>query len=54
MAPALWVGAAVVAAGALIAAAFPFSTRASAGAQAAETANTAADGYPGELAELTA
>ena len=54
MAPALWVGAAVVAAGALIAAAFPFSTRASAGAHAAETANTAADGYPGELAELTA
>ncbi|HEY1521042.1 MAG TPA: DHA2 family efflux MFS transporter permease subunit [Solirubrobacteraceae bacterium] len=54
MAPALWVGAAVVAAGALIATAFPFSTRTSAGAQAAETANTTVDGYPGELAELTA
>jgi EmrB/QacA subfamily drug resistance transporter len=39
--PALWVGAAVLAAGALIAAALPFSTRASAAANAqAETATT--------------
>jgi EmrB/QacA subfamily drug resistance transporter len=54
MAPALWVGAAVVAAGALIAAAFPFSTRASASAPDAQSANTRVDQRTGELAELTA
>jgi EmrB/QacA subfamily drug resistance transporter len=40
--PALWVGAAVLAAGALIAAALPFSTRASAAANAAAEAGPAA------------
>ena len=39
--PALWVGAAVLAAGALIAAALPFSTRASAAANAAAEAGPA-------------
>ncbi|HSC02428.1 MAG TPA: MFS transporter [Solirubrobacteraceae bacterium] len=39
--PALWIGAAVLAAGALIAAAFPFSTRASAAANAAAEAGPA-------------
>ena len=53
--PALWVGAAVLAAGALIAAVFPFSTRASASAHAAEEAATAAaEEYRGELAGATA
>ena len=52
--PALWVGAGVLAAGALIAAAFPFSTRASASAHAAEEAATAAgQPYRGELAGRT-
>jgi EmrB/QacA subfamily drug resistance transporter len=52
--PALWVGAAVLAAGALIAAAFPFSTRASASAHAAEEAATVAgQAYRGELAGQT-
>ena len=40
--PAMWVGAAVLAAGALIAAVFPFSTRASAAAHAAAEAGPAA------------
>jgi EmrB/QacA subfamily drug resistance transporter len=40
--PAMWVGAAVLAAGALIAAVFPFSTRASAAANAAAEAGPAA------------
>jgi cytochrome c biogenesis factor len=39
--PALWIGAAVLAAGALIAAVFPFSTRASAAANAAAEAGPA-------------
>jgi MFS family permease len=40
--PAMWIGAAVLAAGALIAAVFPFSTRASAAANAAAEAGPAA------------
>jgi hypothetical protein len=40
--PALWIGAAVLAAGALIAAVFPFSTRASAAEHAAAEAGPAA------------
>ena len=52
--PALWVGAAVLAAGALIAAVFPFSTRASASAHAAEEAAiTSGQAYRGELAGHT-
>jgi hypothetical protein len=52
--PALWVGAAVLAAGALIATVFPFSTRASASAHAAEEAAiTSGQTYPGELAGQT-
>ncbi len=53
--PALWVGAAVLAIGALIATVFPFSTRASASAHAAEeTAMASGEAYHGELAGLTA
>ena len=49
--PALWLGAAVLAGGALIAAALPFSTRASASAHAAEEAAIGAgEAYSGELA----
>src|SRR5580700_286753 len=49
--PALWVGAAVLAAGALIAVVFPFSTRASASAHAAEEATSSTgEAYHGELA----
>jgi EmrB/QacA subfamily drug resistance transporter len=49
--PALWLGAAVLAGGALIAAALPFSTRASASEHAAEEAAMVAGGaYSGELA----
>ena len=52
--PALWVGAGVLAAGALVATVFPFSTRASASAHAAEEAATAAgQTYRGELAGQT-
>jgi EmrB/QacA subfamily drug resistance transporter len=52
--PALWVGAAVLAAGALMAAAFPFSTRASASAHAAEEAAiSGGQAYHGELAGQT-
>jgi EmrB/QacA subfamily drug resistance transporter len=54
MAPALWVGAAVVAAGALIAAAFPFTARASGSALQAESSNTRVEQYTGELVDLTA
>ncbi len=52
--PALWVGAVVLAAGALIAAVFPFSTRASASAHAAEEAMTTGERFHEELAGLTA
>ncbi len=52
--PALWVGAVVLAAGALIAAVFPFSTRASASAHAAEEAMTTGERFREELAGLTA
>ena len=54
--PALWVGAAVLAAGALIAAVLPFSTRASAAANAAAEARPAGmqPALAGNLAELTA
>src|SRR3984885_3098413 len=53
--PALWLGAAVLAGGALIAAALPFSTRASASVHAAEEAAIATgEAYHGELAGLTA
>jgi EmrB/QacA subfamily drug resistance transporter len=53
--PALWVGAAVLAAGALIAVVFPFSTRASASAHAADEATSSTgEAYHGELAGLTA
>jgi EmrB/QacA subfamily drug resistance transporter len=63
--PAIWVGAAVLAVGALIAAALPFSTRASANANAAAEAGVdrgavgapqpSVEGYPaGALAELPA
>jgi len=52
--PALWVGAAVLAAGALIAVVFPFNTRTSAAARAAEEVATAAGpAYRGELAGQT-
>jgi EmrB/QacA subfamily drug resistance transporter len=52
--PALWVGAAVLAAGALIAAVFPFSTRATASAHAAEEAAiSGGQAYHGELAGQT-
>jgi EmrB/QacA subfamily drug resistance transporter len=52
--PALWVGAAVLAAGALIASVFPFSTRASASAHAAEEATTATGpAYRGDFAGQT-
>jgi EmrB/QacA subfamily drug resistance transporter len=56
MVPALWVGAAVLAAGALIAAVLPFSTRASAAANAAAEAGPAGiqPAVAGNLAELTA
>jgi EmrB/QacA subfamily drug resistance transporter len=55
MTPALWVGVAVLALGALVALAFPFSTRASAAAHAAEEAGIG-DGQPitGELVGLPA
>ncbi|MGO9495731.1 MAG: DHA2 family efflux MFS transporter permease subunit [Solirubrobacteraceae bacterium] len=50
--PALWLGAAVLAGGALIAAALPFSTRASASAHAAEEAAIGTGkAYRGELAQ---
>ncbi len=50
--PALWLGAAVLAGGALIAAALPFSTRASASAHAAEEAAIGTgEAYRGELAQ---
>ena len=50
--PALWLGAAVLAGGALIAAALPFSTRASASVHAAEEAAIATgEAYRGELAQ---
>jgi len=54
--PALWVGVAVLAAGALVAAALPFSTRASAAANAAAEAGPAGiqPAVAGQLAELTA
>jgi EmrB/QacA subfamily drug resistance transporter len=53
--PALWVGAAVLAAGALIAVVLPFSTRASASAHAAEeAAMTTGEAFQAELAGLTA
>jgi len=54
--PALWVGAAVLAVGALIAAVLPFSTRASAAANAAAEARPAGmqPALAGNLAELTA
>ena len=52
--PALWVGAVVLAAGALIAAVLPFSTRASASAHAAEEAMTTGERFHEELAGLTA
>jgi len=53
--PALWLGAAVLAGGALIAAALPFSTRASASEHAAEEAATSAgEAYSGELGRVTA
>jgi EmrB/QacA subfamily drug resistance transporter len=49
--PALWVGAGVLAAGALIAAVFPFNTRASASVHAAEeAATTSGEAYRAELA----
>ena len=52
--PALWVGAVALAAGALIAAVFPFNTRASASAHAAEeAAMTVGEAYRGELAGQT-
>ena len=52
--PALWVGAAVLAAGALIASVFPFNTRASASAHAAEQVATAAgQAYRADLAGQT-
>ena len=52
--PALWVGAVALGAGALIAAAFPFNTRASASAHAAEeAAMTSGEAYRGELAGQT-
>jgi hypothetical protein len=56
MVPALWVGAAVLAAGALIAAVLPFSTRASAAANAAAEAGPAGiqPAVAGNPAELTA
>jgi EmrB/QacA subfamily drug resistance transporter len=50
--PALWLGAAVLAGGALIAAALPFSTRASASVHAAEEAAIGTgEAYRGELAQ---
>ncbi len=50
--PALWLGAAVLAGGALIAAALPFSTRASASAHAVEEAAIGTgEAYRGELAQ---
>ena len=50
--PALWLGAAVLAGGALIAAALPFSTRASASEHAAEEAAIGTrEGYRGELVQ---
>jgi len=54
--PALWVGVAVLVAGALVAAALPFSTRASAAANAAAEAGPAGiqPVVAGQLAELTA
>ncbi len=53
--PALWVGAVVLAAGALIAVVLPFSTRASASAHAAEeAAMTTGEAFQAELAGLTA
>ena len=53
--PALWVGAGVLAAGALIAVVFPFSTRASASAHAAEEATmTTREAFERELTGLTA
>jgi MFS family permease len=53
--PALWVGAGVLAAGAVIALVFPFSTRASASAHAAEEAAlTSREAYRSELAGQTA
>jgi len=54
--PALWVGVAVLVAGALVAAALPFSTRASAAANAAAEAGPAGiqPAVAGQLAELTA
>jgi EmrB/QacA subfamily drug resistance transporter len=55
MVPALWVGTAVLAAGALIAAAFPFSTRATAAAHgAAEAAGPATPARTADLARSTA
>jgi EmrB/QacA subfamily drug resistance transporter len=54
MTPAMWVGAAVLVIGALIALAFPFSTRASAAAHAAEEAATVGEHYTGDLAGLPA
>ncbi len=52
--PALWVGAIALGAGALIAAALPFNTRASASAHAAEeAAMTSGDAYRGALAGQT-
>ncbi len=53
--PALWVGAVVLAAGALIAVVLPFSTRASASAHAAEeAAMTTGEAFQAELSGLTA
>jgi EmrB/QacA subfamily drug resistance transporter len=55
MTPALWVGAAVLVVGALIALAFPFSTRASAAANAAEEAAVdRGERYTGPIAGLAA
>jgi EmrB/QacA subfamily drug resistance transporter len=46
--PAVWVGAAVLAAGAIVAAVLPFSTRTSASRPALEPSSAAADGRPAE------